>query len=467
MTSLHSILRISNNSLTVVRSVEVPIIALIVKAGISLSMSLLLDLDFESDFMLSHRDTNRILEELLRILKTISPVGEPEGSNDFTEVPFDDEQILRQHKIIHGMRLLALFSKGDEFIKSSVDDLIPILRECELTLDSTDFKYSMPIDAPLSCTGVLGDAIADIDLLFGEHLDTLSTGDREIDFNPSRDIEELERLLAVNPVPVLRVFNKPLGNAPVYDQGPCYNQNFSHDQPPFYSLNKQQQFDCCEVCGGPHYSSNCQSRNQLVYEPSPGEPEGSNDFTEVPFDDEQILRQHKTTNVTPPPLAYTPTPLVLATMEPLDTFLIGDECTGVLGDAIADIDLLFGEHLDTLSTGDKKIDFNPSRDIEELEHLLSVNPVPVLKVFNKPLGNFDSVPRSYDVTFLNSLFDFNDDYNLCYNNSLFDVEFKDISSLDLLESTPVIDESTLIVTPPLASNQISLREVERFDLFSP
>ncbi|GKF21594.1 hypothetical protein Tco_0070232, partial [Tanacetum coccineum] len=54
----------------------------------------------------------------------------------------------------------------------------------------------MPIDPPLPYTDVLEDTIVDIDLLLGEHLDTLSTGDREVDFNPSRDIEELERLLA-------------------------------------------------------------------------------------------------------------------------------------------------------------------------------------------------------------------------------------------------------------------------------
>nr|GFB52367.1 hypothetical protein [Tanacetum cinerariifolium] len=53
--------------------------------------------------------------------------------------------------------------------------------------------------------------IVDIDLLLGEHLDTLLTEDREIDFNPIRDIEELENLLADNPVPVLRVFDAPLG----------------------------------------------------------------------------------------------------------------------------------------------------------------------------------------------------------------------------------------------------------------
>ncbi|GJV15537.1 hypothetical protein Tco_1360860 [Tanacetum coccineum] len=44
-------------------------------------------------------------------------------------------------------------------------------------------------------------------------------------------------------------------------------------------------------------------------------------------------------------------------------------------------------------------------------------------------------------------------------------EFEDISSLDPPESTLVIDESTLLVTPLPDSKEISLREVERFDHF--
>nr|GFD05073.1 NAC domain-containing protein [Tanacetum cinerariifolium] len=210
------------------------------------------------------------------------------------------------------------------------------------------------------------------------------------------------------------------------------------------------------------------------------EPEGSNDFTKVTFDDEQILRQHNTAHMTPLPLACTPTPSVLATMEPLDTFLMGYEvistilerendefiksgvddlvpilreskltldstdleysmpidlplpCTDVLGDTIVDIDLLLGEHLDTLLTEDREIDFNPIRDIEELENLLADNPVPVLRVFDAPLGHSDSISRSFGVTFSNALFDFNDDYNLCYDNPLFNKEFEDISSLEPL-----------------------------------
>ncbi|GJV19587.1 hypothetical protein Tco_1368607 [Tanacetum coccineum] len=243
------------------------------------------------------------------------------------------------------------------------------------------------------------------------------------------------------------------------------------------------------------------------------EPEGSNDFTEVPFNDEQILRQHNTAHVTPSPCAYISLPPILATMKPLDTFLIGDEvistiparkndkfikssidylvpilkeselkldstnlefsmhidlplpCTDVLGDAIVDIDLPLREHLNTLSTGDREMDFNPSRDTEEIERLLADDPVPVLRVFDEPLGNFDSVPRSYDVTFPNPLFDFNDDYTLCYDNPLFDEEFKDISSLDPPKSTLIINESSLLLIPPPASKKLSLREVERFDSF--
>ncbi|GJR51297.1 zinc finger, CCHC-type, retrotransposon gag domain protein [Tanacetum coccineum] len=85
-------------------------------------------------------------------------------------------------------------------------------------------------------------------------------------------------------------------------------------------------------------------------------------------------------------------------------------------------------------------------------------------MFDEPLGD-DSKPRSYDVTFSNPLFNFNDDYTLCNDNPLFDEEFEDISFLDLPKSTPVIDDFSLLVIPPPASKKLSLREVERFDLF--
>nr|GEV93094.1 NAC domain-containing protein [Tanacetum cinerariifolium] len=140
-------------------------------------------------------------------------------------------------------------------------------------------------------------------------------------------------------------------------------------------------------------------------------------------------------------------------------------CIDVLGDIIVDIDILLGEHLDTLSTRDREIDFNPIRDIEELERLLADDSIPDPRVFDEPLGTSDLISRSFDVTFSNPLFDFNDDFTLCNDNTLFDEEFKDISSLDPPKSTLVIDESSLLVTALPDSKQIFLREVERFDPF--
>ncbi|GKE56970.1 hypothetical protein Tco_1496155 [Tanacetum coccineum] len=83
---------------------------------------------------------------------------------------------------------------------------------------------------------------------------------------------------------------------------------------------------------------------------------------------------------------------------------------------------------------------------------------------DEPLGD-DSISISYDVTFSNPLFDFNDDFTLCNDNPLFDKEFEDINSLDPPEPTPVIDESSLLVTPLPDPKKICLREVERFDPF--
>ncbi|GJV48190.1 hypothetical protein Tco_1438402 [Tanacetum coccineum] len=70
----------------------------------------------------------------------------------------------------------------------------------------------MPIHTPPSpYLVVLGDE--KINLLLRDDLDTLLMEDKEIDFNPSMDIEELKRLLVNDYVPVPRVFDEPLGNS--------------------------------------------------------------------------------------------------------------------------------------------------------------------------------------------------------------------------------------------------------------
>ncbi|GKA84449.1 reverse transcriptase domain-containing protein [Tanacetum coccineum] len=90
-------------------------------------------------------------------------------------------------------------------------------------------------------------------------------------------------------------------------------------------------------------------------------------------------------------------------------------------------------------------------------------------VFDEPLGNTDSISRSFDVTYSNPLFEFDDNFTLRIDNKIFDDDFRDLCSLDPLKPTPLLDESILLVTPlpdPLPDpEQICLREVERFDPF--
>ncbi|GKA35908.1 hypothetical protein Tco_0722399 [Tanacetum coccineum] len=267
---------------------------------------------------------------------------------------------------------------------------------------------------------------------------------------------------------------------PVYEQGPCYNQNFGYDQPLYYSLSQPQQFHCCKVCGGPHYSSDCQTWNPLVYEPNPCSNYDLPYFDQPPqyhIDDsppqdldlkncidnlklqmnEIIKWIREIYQIHEPPISFdepggsNDDTEYAFNLPPLP-------CTDVLGDTKVDIDLPFGENLDTLSTGDREIDFNPS-DLE------TIDPVPDPMMFDVPLGNDDSISRSFNVTISNPLFDFDDNYSLIIDNKNFDDDFEDLCSLDPLKSIPLIDESILLVTPLPDPKQICLREVERFDPF--
>ncbi|GKD50214.1 hypothetical protein Tco_1279190 [Tanacetum coccineum] len=53
----------------------------------------------------------------------------------------------------------------------------------------------------------------------------------------------------------------------VYEQEPCYNQNFSDNYYPQNSPSFPQQYLCRENCGGPHANFQCQPRYQNFYEP--------------------------------------------------------------------------------------------------------------------------------------------------------------------------------------------------------
>ncbi|GJY19861.1 hypothetical protein Tco_0392427 [Tanacetum coccineum] len=52
----------------------------------------------------------------------------------------------------------------------------------------------------------------------------------------------------------------------VYEQEPCYNQNFNDNYFPQNSQSSSQQYLCCKNCRGPHETFQCQPMNEDYYE---------------------------------------------------------------------------------------------------------------------------------------------------------------------------------------------------------
>ncbi|GJW77978.1 hypothetical protein Tco_0139660 [Tanacetum coccineum] len=272
--------------------------------------------------------------------------------------------------------------------------------------------------------------------------------------------------------------------------GPRYNQSFSEDQPPFYSSYQQQQFDCCEVCGGPHYSSDCQTRNQLVYEPNPGNnydfpcfdqppqyhidqsppqeldchshflllarennrileeflrtsntnslvdigvPEGSDNYTEVTYDNKKCLSDHYTAPVTP--LAYTPSIPFLATMEPTDTLLMGDDVISTI--LARETDEFIKSSVDDLVLISKESEVTSDSDLEC--DMPATTPLPPTDVkeedfdINLPLGEYvvDFLMENVDVA----------DLSRHLVKQLFSLLVKNLSSTKRMSDEPLGDDS--------------------------
>nr|GEZ81955.1 hypothetical protein [Tanacetum cinerariifolium] len=224
--------------------------------------------------------------------------------------------------------------------------------------------------------------------------------------------------------------------------------------------------------------------------------------------------------------AYTPSLPFLTTMEPADTLLMGDEVISttlarendklikysvddlvpipkeseVTSNSNLECDMHVNAPLPTTDVreenfyinsplGEYVVDFLvENKDIADLpkhlvkqlfsylvKHLSSTK-----RMSDEPLGNPDSVSRSLETCDLNLeeltaeiglddsiLTEFVDGYY----NSKGGILFLDHLLIEetFFDPTPTVlpKNSTLLVTPPLASNQFILKEVERFDVFSP
>ncbi|GJS39873.1 hypothetical protein Tco_0564916 [Tanacetum coccineum] len=288
----------------------------------------------------------------------------------------------------------------------------------------------------------------------------------------------------------------------------CEGPHNGGNCPNFFNQPPQHRMETysCEHCGGiPHPSFDCQTGNTPVFDQG---PHFSNDY-QAGNNSLTVVSDHYIAPATPH--AYTPSLPFLATMEPADTFLMEgevisttlerendefikssvddhdpipreSEVTSVYDDLKCDmpvntplpttnvreenfdINLPLGEYVVDFLMENEDVAGLPRHLVKYLFNYLLKNLSLTKVMSDEPLGD-DSKSISYDVTFLNPLFDFNDDSTLCYDNLLFDEEFEDISSLDPPESTLVIDESSLLVTPLPDPKKICLREVEIFDLF--
>ncbi|GKB27172.1 hypothetical protein Tco_0866573, partial [Tanacetum coccineum] len=431
-TNIHTILRVHHNSFTIVRSVEYHI-----------DQSPPQDLEFKR---LLKIEIDRLREDVLGTQIPNPPFYlDTKESDDDTEVIFDNELFLRErntalvtpHAYTPSLPFLTtmepadtlligdedsstnLVRETDKFIKSSVDDLVSIPRESEVTLDS-NLECDMPVNTPLPTTDVKEENF-DINSPLGEHV---------VDFlMENEDIADLPRHLFLSSLPFYP-----------FDSSTCLRITILVACGVEVRLMVEIVLGCSSVGSG----------NEFVYDPNPySYNETPNFFNQAPqhqyetysFKIEELqaeinhlqeMLRFRNLNHDPPVDLYDlegsdegGIEIDSLTKEPLDTLLMGDEKEDF------DINSPLGEQVVDFLIENEDVAGLPRHLVKRLFSHLVKNLSSTKRMFDEPLGD-DSKPRSYDVTFSNSLFEFNDDYTLCYDNPLFDDEFEDISSLDPL-----------------------------------
>ncbi|GKB16719.1 hypothetical protein Tco_0850642 [Tanacetum coccineum] len=312
----------------------------------------------------------------------------------------------------------------NEFIKYSVDDLVPIPRESEVTSVCDDLECDMHITIPLPTTDVREEDF-DINSPLGEQVVDFLMENMDVASLPRHLVKYLFNHLIKNPSLTKGMSDEPLGD----DSKPrSYDVTFSSPH-----LDFNDDFTLCN----------------------------DNPLFDGEFEDIRSLD--------PPELTLVIDELTLLVTLP-SPYLV------VLGDE--KINLILRDDLDTLLMGDMEINFNPCRDIEELERLLANDPVHVPRVFDEPLGNSDSMSRpietsdlileelTTDIVLYDSIStDIDDRYydsggDILYFKQLLNEDSYSDVSLALLPT-----ESSLLVPPLPDPKQLSLKEVERFDPF--
>ncbi|GKB90849.1 hypothetical protein Tco_0963121 [Tanacetum coccineum] len=260
----------------------------------------------------------------------------------------------------------------------------------------------------------------------------------------------------------------------VYEQEPCYNQNFGDNYYPQNSPSFPQQYLCCENCGGPHANFQCQPRNQNFYEPNLCYNSNSSGFDQPPqysidhqpqsiqedlnqqrMNDECIkshndmiesrnellktmqslgeitIPLNEIISLLHPSIEITTSLPILPTMEPEDSLIMGDENLSTIPEKESD-EVIKSSVEDLVPIPSESEDTSDNDSECDLPFCDDSSPFDVLG------GN--------SMTFSNPLFDVNDDFTSSNEDVLEDIKSKDSYVFNL-------DEPALLVTPLSDANE--------------
>ncbi|GJU71685.1 hypothetical protein Tco_1263090 [Tanacetum coccineum] len=280
----------------------------------------------------------------------------------------------------------------------------------------------------------------------------------------------------------------------VYEQEPCYNQNFGDNYYPQNLPSFPQQYLCCENCGGPHANFQCQPRNWNLYEPnlcynsnSSGFDQPKQTFIDHLPPKEMSVRElllqeklHKAlqavceklsqqeqaatestiplneiTSQIPPSIAITP---VLTTIEPEDSLIVGNEHLSTILEkesdkfiksSVEDLVPILSESKDT-SDSDSECDLPFCNNSVTFSNPLFYSNEDFISSDNESLSDED-VPEDKVKIYSNHLFEFDDENISSDVNPLFNKVLEDIKSEDSYVSK--LDEPNLLVTPLFKLNE--------------
>ncbi|GJT09164.1 hypothetical protein Tco_0843626 [Tanacetum coccineum] len=135
-------------------------------------------------------------------------MGSDEGDNDIDSLTKEPLDILLMEDEIISTNPAR---ENDKFIKSSVDDLVLILKESEVTSVCDDLECNMPITIPLPTTDVREEDF-DINSPLGEQVVDFLMENEDVAGLPRHLVKQFFSHLVKHLSSTKRMFDEPLGN---------------------------------------------------------------------------------------------------------------------------------------------------------------------------------------------------------------------------------------------------------------